>query len=206
MERPADRIRFTAAHELGHVLCDFEAAESPEGDCHAFGAAFLLPRAALEKAFTPSRRKVTLGRPGRDQGDLRRVASGHHVPGPRAGTHRATGSSGRSAKRSRPRTGRSRSRWRTRAKNRRRGSAGSFTTPSPRTSSTWPGPRRWPASRPVSSRKRSETSFDHKRQGRGRSMMGHASNPVTASGEGSWRPPAVAVPPEAGAFLSENQK
>jgi len=61
MERPADRIRFTAAHELGHMLCDLEAAESPEGDCHAFGAAFLLPGAALEKAFLPSRRKVTLG-------------------------------------------------------------------------------------------------------------------------------------------------
>lgn len=60
MEYPADRIRFTAAHELGHVLCDFDAAESPEGECHAFGAAFLLPRAALEKVFTPSRRKVTL--------------------------------------------------------------------------------------------------------------------------------------------------
>jgi Zn-dependent peptidase ImmA (M78 family) len=61
MEYPADRIRFTAAHELGHVLCDFDAAESPEGECHAFGAAFLLPRAALEKVFTPPRRKVTLG-------------------------------------------------------------------------------------------------------------------------------------------------
>ena len=61
MEGPADRIRFTAAHELGHVLCDFDAAESPEGECHAFGAAFLLPRAALERTFTPPRRKVTLG-------------------------------------------------------------------------------------------------------------------------------------------------
>jgi Zn-dependent peptidase ImmA (M78 family)/transcriptional regulator with XRE-family HTH domain len=61
IEYPADRIRFTAAHELGHVLCDFDAAESPEGGCHAFGAAFLLPRAALEKTFTPPRRKVTLG-------------------------------------------------------------------------------------------------------------------------------------------------
>jgi len=61
MAFPADRIRFTAAHELGHVLCDFRSAESPEGECHAFGAAFLLPRAALEKAFMPSRRKVTLG-------------------------------------------------------------------------------------------------------------------------------------------------
>ncbi len=61
MERPADRIRFTAAHELGHMLCDFDAAENPEGECHAFGAAFLLPRAALEEAFRPARRKVTLG-------------------------------------------------------------------------------------------------------------------------------------------------
>jgi Zn-dependent peptidase ImmA (M78 family)/transcriptional regulator with XRE-family HTH domain len=61
MERPADRIRFTAAHELGHVLCDFSAQEDPESECHTFGAAFLLPRAALEKAFRPSRRKVTMG-------------------------------------------------------------------------------------------------------------------------------------------------
>jgi Zn-dependent peptidase ImmA (M78 family)/transcriptional regulator with XRE-family HTH domain len=61
---PADRIRFTAAHELGHVLCDFSANESPESECHAFGAAFLLPRAALEKVFTPPRRKVTLGELG----------------------------------------------------------------------------------------------------------------------------------------------
>jgi Zn-dependent peptidase ImmA (M78 family)/transcriptional regulator with XRE-family HTH domain len=64
MDFPADRIRFTAAHELGHVLCDFSANESPESECHAFGAAFLLPRAALEKTFTPSRRKVTLGELG----------------------------------------------------------------------------------------------------------------------------------------------
>lgn len=61
---PADRVRFTAAHELGHVMCDFAANESPEGQCHAFGAAFLLPRAALEKMFSPSRRKVTLGELG----------------------------------------------------------------------------------------------------------------------------------------------
>ena len=61
---PADRIRFTAAHELGHVLCDFSENESPESECHAFGAAFLLPRSALEKTFMPSRRKVTLGELG----------------------------------------------------------------------------------------------------------------------------------------------
>ena len=61
MECPADRIRFTAAHELGHVLCDFSDKEDPESECHTFGAAFLLPRAALEKAFKPSRRKVNMG-------------------------------------------------------------------------------------------------------------------------------------------------
>jgi Zn-dependent peptidase ImmA (M78 family)/transcriptional regulator with XRE-family HTH domain len=61
LENPADRVRFTAAHELGHILCDFAAQDDPEGECHAFGAAFLLPRAALEKAFQPARRKVTLG-------------------------------------------------------------------------------------------------------------------------------------------------
>lgn len=60
---PADRVRFTAAHELGHILCDPEAPSGagPEGACHAFGAAFLLPRAALERVFAPAgRRRVTL--------------------------------------------------------------------------------------------------------------------------------------------------
>jgi Zn-dependent peptidase ImmA (M78 family)/transcriptional regulator with XRE-family HTH domain len=61
MEHASDGIRLTAAHELGHMLCDFGSAEGPESECRHFGAAFLLPRAALEKAFLPSRRKVTLG-------------------------------------------------------------------------------------------------------------------------------------------------
>jgi len=64
LDAPADRVRFTAAHELGHVLCGFADDEGPEGKCHAFGAAFLLPKAALEKTFTASRRKVTLGELG----------------------------------------------------------------------------------------------------------------------------------------------
>jgi Zn-dependent peptidase ImmA (M78 family)/transcriptional regulator with XRE-family HTH domain len=61
---PADRVRFTAAHELAHILCEFPGNESPEGMCHGFAAAFLLPRAALEKAFAPSRRKIGLGELG----------------------------------------------------------------------------------------------------------------------------------------------
>ena len=64
LDFPADRVRFTAAHELGHVLCGFSNDESPEGMCHAFGAALLLPKAALEKAFMPLRRKVSLGELG----------------------------------------------------------------------------------------------------------------------------------------------
>ena len=64
IDYPADRVRFTAAHELGHVLCEFSENESPESICHAFGAAFLLPKAALERALAPSRRKVTLGELG----------------------------------------------------------------------------------------------------------------------------------------------
>jgi len=64
VDYPADRVRFTAAHELGHVLCEFSENESPESICHAFGAAFLLPKAALERALAPSRRKVTLGELG----------------------------------------------------------------------------------------------------------------------------------------------
>jgi len=61
LDFPADRVRFTAAHELGHVLCGFAGPEGPEGRCHAFGAALLLPRAVLERAFGGSRRRVTLG-------------------------------------------------------------------------------------------------------------------------------------------------
>ncbi len=59
---PADRRRFTAAHELGHVLCGFPDREGAEALCHAFAGAFLLPRAALEKSFGGTvRRKITLG-------------------------------------------------------------------------------------------------------------------------------------------------
>jgi Zn-dependent peptidase ImmA (M78 family) len=61
LDFPADRVRFTAAHELGHVLCGFAGDEGPEARCHSFGAAILLPRAALERAMAGPGRKVTLG-------------------------------------------------------------------------------------------------------------------------------------------------
>ena len=60
MDRPADRIRFTAAHELAHILCDFDGAEDKERLCHVFAGAMLLPRTALEHELVHRRRKITL--------------------------------------------------------------------------------------------------------------------------------------------------
>jgi len=57
---PTDRVRFTAAHELGHILCGFPERESAESLCHAFAGAFLLPRDAVERALMPARRKISL--------------------------------------------------------------------------------------------------------------------------------------------------
>jgi Zn-dependent peptidase ImmA (M78 family)/transcriptional regulator with XRE-family HTH domain len=58
---PADRVRFTAAHELAHLLGGLAAGpESPEGLCQEFAAAFLLPKEALARLMTPAGRKVSL--------------------------------------------------------------------------------------------------------------------------------------------------
>lgn len=57
---PDDRVRFTAAHELGHILCGFPEKEGAESLCHEFAGAFLLPRDTLEKALMPARRKISL--------------------------------------------------------------------------------------------------------------------------------------------------
>jgi len=53
-------VRFTAAHELGHLLCGFPEKEGAESLCHEFAGAFLMPRDALEKALMPARRKISL--------------------------------------------------------------------------------------------------------------------------------------------------
>ena len=60
MDRPADRIRFTAAHELAHILCRFDGAGEKERLCHVFAGALLLPRAALERELVHRRQKLTL--------------------------------------------------------------------------------------------------------------------------------------------------
>ncbi len=60
MNRPPDRIRFTAAHELAHIVCDFDGAGEKERLCHVFAGALLLPRPALERELVHRRRKLTL--------------------------------------------------------------------------------------------------------------------------------------------------
>lgn len=57
---PADRRRFTAAHELAHLLCGFPDKAGCEALCHRFAGAFLLPRRAVERLFGPVRRRIAL--------------------------------------------------------------------------------------------------------------------------------------------------
>jgi Zn-dependent peptidase ImmA (M78 family) len=59
-DRPADRIRFTAAHELSHILCDLNGNGDKERLCHRFAGAFLLPAQALKDDLVGKRKKVTL--------------------------------------------------------------------------------------------------------------------------------------------------
>jgi len=55
-----DRIRFTAAHELAHILYEFPKDCQKEKLCHAFAGAFLLPKAILERELMKNREKITL--------------------------------------------------------------------------------------------------------------------------------------------------
>jgi Zn-dependent peptidase ImmA (M78 family)/DNA-binding XRE family transcriptional regulator len=55
-----DRIRFTAAHELAHILCKFPKGSQKEKSCHAFAGAFLLPKAILERELMKKREQITL--------------------------------------------------------------------------------------------------------------------------------------------------
>ncbi len=55
-----DRIRFTAAHELAHILCEFPKGSQKEKLCHAFAGAFLLPKTILERELMKKREQITL--------------------------------------------------------------------------------------------------------------------------------------------------
>jgi Zn-dependent peptidase ImmA (M78 family) len=56
------RIRFTVAHELGHILLNFPKVERKlkERMCHAFAGALLLPQSAIFSEIGRIRKKITL--------------------------------------------------------------------------------------------------------------------------------------------------
>jgi Zn-dependent peptidase ImmA (M78 family)/DNA-binding XRE family transcriptional regulator len=56
----SDRIRFTAAHELAHILCEFPKDSQKEKLCHTFAGAFLLPKEILERELMKKREQITL--------------------------------------------------------------------------------------------------------------------------------------------------
>jgi Zn-dependent peptidase ImmA (M78 family) len=57
-DHPADRIRFTLAHELGHLVMHQFPTPEMEDEANKFASAFLLPPQEIKEAF--SGRKVTL--------------------------------------------------------------------------------------------------------------------------------------------------
>jgi Zn-dependent peptidase ImmA (M78 family) len=57
---PPDRIRFTAALELAHILFHFTDNPKTEKLCHEFAGAFLLPKAVLEEQLMRFREHITL--------------------------------------------------------------------------------------------------------------------------------------------------
>jgi len=58
-QKPQDRKRFTAAHELAHILCEFSKEANHETLCHYFASAFLLPREVLTKELISKRDHLT---------------------------------------------------------------------------------------------------------------------------------------------------
>jgi Zn-dependent peptidase ImmA (M78 family) len=58
---PVDRRRFTALHELGHLILEFGSHVEPrkiEKHCHSFAGAMLLPAKALRKEMGGDRRSM----------------------------------------------------------------------------------------------------------------------------------------------------
>ncbi|GAB4333654.1 MAG: XRE family transcriptional regulator [Dehalococcoidia bacterium] len=59
--RPPDRVRFDAAHELGHLVIDCSDPETDqEGLAHRFAAALLVPRSAALQELGEHRRDLSL--------------------------------------------------------------------------------------------------------------------------------------------------
>jgi Zn-dependent peptidase ImmA (M78 family)/DNA-binding XRE family transcriptional regulator len=60
---PIERKRFTALHELGHLVLNFETTldyKTKERLCHQFAGAMLMPRETFLKALAPPRNSISL--------------------------------------------------------------------------------------------------------------------------------------------------
>ena len=57
---PPDHIRFTAAHELAHILCEYPMGTHDERLCHTFPGAFLLPKSVIERELIKKREQISL--------------------------------------------------------------------------------------------------------------------------------------------------
>ncbi len=58
-DKPLDRVRFTAAHELAHIICEFPPEPEKEKLCHGFAGAFLLPKTVLFRELGEKRNQIT---------------------------------------------------------------------------------------------------------------------------------------------------
>ena len=58
-DKPKDRMRFTAAHELAHILCNLQHDSKCEEHCHSFASAFLLPPEVLRRELLHKRSRIT---------------------------------------------------------------------------------------------------------------------------------------------------
>ncbi|QQS06057.1 MAG: ImmA/IrrE family metallo-endopeptidase [Fibrobacterota bacterium] len=58
--QPPDRIRFTALHELGHLILDLGPTMNEEKACHRFAGAFLLPAEACRTELRSKRTHLSV--------------------------------------------------------------------------------------------------------------------------------------------------
>ena len=58
---PIERKRFTALHELGHLVLNIQQGADKERICHAFAGAMLLPDNVLEKRLGEHRNNIAIG-------------------------------------------------------------------------------------------------------------------------------------------------
>jgi Zn-dependent peptidase ImmA (M78 family)/transcriptional regulator with XRE-family HTH domain len=60
---PTERKRFTALHELGHLMMNLELEDEKEAEyaCHRFAGAFLFPETEVRKTLGDKRKNISIG-------------------------------------------------------------------------------------------------------------------------------------------------